>query len=148
MVAQIITSTLQIDRVCEEFAHELKKLVDFERASISTIDSEAGTFEIQYIFGGPRYGNEVGKVFPLEGTQTGYLASTGHTLAKTLLSTDLCFQNDQDYHQIGLDNSIAVPLVSNGRVMGKSVSNEDIAFMSKPFSPPALTLKVREVLDS
>ena len=29
-----------------------------------------------------------------------------------------------------------------------NVSSEDIAFMSKPFSPPALTLKVREVLDS
>ena len=29
-----------------------------------------------------------------------------------------------------------------------SVSNEDIAFLSKPFSPPALTLKVKEVLDS
>ena len=38
---------------------------------------------------------------------------------------------------------------TNRALMGDdSVSNEGIAFMSKPFSPPALTLKVREVLDS
>jgi len=38
---------------------------------------------------------------------------------------------------------------ANRALMGDdSVSNEGIAFLSKPFSPPALTLKVREVLDS
>ena len=38
---------------------------------------------------------------------------------------------------------------TNRAFMGDDgVSNEDIAFISKPFSPPALTLKVREVLDS
>lgn len=114
--------------MCEEFADELKKLVDFERASISTIDSEAGTLEIQYMFAGPRCGYEVGKVFPLEGTQTGYLASTGHPLARTIHSSDLCFQDDQDYKQVGLDNSIAVPLVSNGRVMGSFILRGTSAF--------------------
>ena len=127
-VARIITSTLHIDRVYGDFARELKKLVVFERASISTVDSEAGTFKIQYIFADPRSGYEVGKVCPLDGTQTGHLVSTGHTLARNVLSSDLSFQDDQDFHRIGLESSIAVPLVSKSRVIGSFILRGNNAF--------------------
>ena len=127
-VSRIITSTLHIDRVYGDFARELKKLVAFERASISTVDSEAGTFKIQYIFCDPRSGYDVGKVGLLEGNQTGYLVSTGHTFTRNILSSDLSFQDDQDYHQMGLDFSIAVPLVSKSRVMGSFILRGNNAF--------------------
>ena len=127
-VSRIITSTLQIERVYEDFARGLKKLVAFERASISTIDSDAGTFKIQYIFASPRFGYEVGKICPLEGTQTGYLASTGQTLTRNILSSKLDFQDDQDFHRIGLDSSIAVPLVSKSRVIGTFILRGNSAF--------------------
>jgi sigma-B regulation protein RsbU (phosphoserine phosphatase) len=42
-VARIVSSTLDIDRVYEKFAAEVKKLVDFDRIAISVIDHDAGT---------------------------------------------------------------------------------------------------------
>lgn len=40
-VARIVTSTLDIEQVYEDFAREAKKLVDFDRMAINVIDTEA-----------------------------------------------------------------------------------------------------------
>ena len=50
-VARIVTSTLNIGEVYEKFTQELKKLVNFDRASINVIDQEAGTATLKFLFG-------------------------------------------------------------------------------------------------
>ena len=57
-VAQIITSTLDIDNVYDQFAKEVKKLVDFDQIAIHVIDSDAGTTFLKYVCGhGPPEGH-------------------------------------------------------------------------------------------
>ena len=94
-VARIITSTLDIDQVCEEFAVEMKKLVDFERASISVIDLESSTFTLQYMFGDPAPGRSVKSVTPMKDTLTGTLLETGQTIIRGDISVKPGFPDDQ-----------------------------------------------------
>lgn len=120
-VARIITSTLNINQVCEEFTHEMKKLVDFNRASVSLVDEEAGTFTLTYVLGEPRPGRTIGLVTPLEGSQTGQVVRAGKTLVRSDISSDLSFRDDQAHLDLGLYSSIALPLISKGRVIGSLV---------------------------
>ena len=55
-VARIVTSALNIDEVFESFALEMKKLVDFDRASINVIDQDAGTVTLKCLIGPAREG--------------------------------------------------------------------------------------------
>ena len=61
-VARIVTSALNIDEVFESFALEMKKLVDFDRASINVIDQDAGTVTLKCLIGPAREGRSVGTV--------------------------------------------------------------------------------------
>jgi GAF domain-containing protein len=115
-VARIMTSTLHIDQVCEEFAREMRKLVDFERASISMVDREAETYTPQYVFGGPRSNEPIGAVCPLAGA----VAATGRTLVREDISSPENgeFLDDQVHLDLGLRSCIALPLISRGNVIG------------------------------
>ena len=53
-VARIVTSTLNIHEVYEKFALELKKLVDFDRATINVIDHQTQTYTLKYLYGPAR----------------------------------------------------------------------------------------------
>jgi signal transduction histidine kinase len=119
-VARIMTSTLQIDQVCEEFAREMRKLVDFDRASISTVDREAGTYTPQYIFGDPKLNQPIGSVNPLPGTMTGKIEETRRTLVRGDISSPENgeFSDDQAHWEFGLRSCIALPLFSKGQVIG------------------------------
>ena len=50
-ISRIITSTLDIDQVYEQFAQEVKKLVDFDRVAISVFDNDTATSTIKYVAG-------------------------------------------------------------------------------------------------
>jgi GAF domain-containing protein len=122
-VARIMTSTLHIDQVCEEFAREMRKLVDFERASISMVDRESRTYTPQYVFGGPRSNEPIGSVSPLEGSMTGAVVETGRTLVRRDISSPEGgeFLDDQVHLELGLHSCIALPLISKGQVIGSMI---------------------------
>ena len=97
------------------------KQVDFERATISVIDNEAGTFTSKYIFGHPSCGPIVGATGKLHGTHTGFVFSTGKSLIRGNL-LDQCeglrFDDDDENIGLGLLSSCCLPLVSEGQVIG------------------------------
>ena len=117
-VARIITSTLDIDQVYEQFAEEMKKLVDFDRVYINIVDREADTYTIKYLFGQDAPGRFVGAVRSMAGTRTERVAKTGHTLISPADARIGQFRGDQDYFQAGLVSSIVVPLISKAQVIG------------------------------
>jgi hypothetical protein len=61
-IGRIISSTLQIDQVYEQFTQEVRKLVPFDRMSINTIDQEAGVFTVKYLVGQEVAGRYLGAV--------------------------------------------------------------------------------------
>ena len=117
-VAQIITSTLDIDQVYERFALEVKKLVDFDRMNINIIDYDRDIYEIKYQFGEVAPKRSVSATGPLEGTVTGQVADTGRTLVQRDIALDPRSPQGDKYLKMGMRSNVKVPLISKGRVIG------------------------------
>ena len=108
-VARIIISTLDIDEVYERFAAEVKKLVDFDRMSISLWDRSSGVFSMKHTVGQQVPGQRVGDVVPIEGTPTQLAMDTGRTVL--LFDTaDGQYSTDRRFLKAGLRSTILVPL--------------------------------------
>ena len=65
-VARIVTSTLDINQVYEQFAGEVTRLVDFDRIVIHVIDEHAGTSILKYGWGIGPPGSDIGTVRRLQ----------------------------------------------------------------------------------
>ena len=117
-VARIVTSTLVIDEVYDRFAGELKKLVDFDRASVHVIDHDAGVNVTRYDHGPQRSAHPTGDVRPMEGSQTQYVLETGTALVRPDIGADRRFRSDGEYMELGFRSSIVVPLISQSRIVG------------------------------
>ena len=76
-VARIVTSTLDVNQVFERFAQEMKKLVNFDLATINVIDHQTQTYTLKYLHGPVRAARPLGSVRPWEGTQTQRVVTTG-----------------------------------------------------------------------
>ena len=125
-VARIVTSTLNIDQVYEKFAQELKKLVDFDRMNINIIDSTTQTFLIKYLSGPSLPGRGKGDVVPMEGTKTQWVFTNGQALtpadsSKEQNNGSILAATEKRYQNLGLRSCIAVPLISNGSVIGSMI---------------------------
>ena len=116
-VARIMTSTLNIDEVYEKFALELKKLVDFDRASINVIDQEASTATLKYLFGPARPGHTVGTVNSIQGSENQTVLATGQILLRKDV-TAVRYAADLGHARNGLRSTVRVPLISKGRIIG------------------------------
>lgn len=117
-VARIVTSTLDIQQVYEEFAQQLGELVDFDRVAIAVIDQDAGTFEYKYSYGQTLPGYNEGQIVPLEGTRTQKVLMTGQTLVAEDIASQPQFRADPRFSNLGMRASITTPLVYRGKVFG------------------------------
>lgn len=61
-ISRIISSTLNIDEIYEQFAHQVSLLIPFDRLSISAVDMDAHTVQAVYASGGNIPGWERGVV--------------------------------------------------------------------------------------
>jgi GAF domain-containing protein len=117
-VAGIITSTLDINQVYEKFALEVKKLADFDRIYINVVDQVTGTYSVMYIFGLTDPARHDSRPRSPEGTQTQEVVNTGRPLIRQDIAADPRFIDDEQNLNTGLRSSIALPLVSKGKVIG------------------------------
>jgi signal transduction histidine kinase len=117
-VARIVTSTLDIHQVYQLFAVEMKRLVDFDRLSVQTIDPEAYTFSPTYSFGATVVEWEIGEVVPFAGTALERVFQTGRTLSREDIRTGDSFAHDSARIDAGLRSHILVPLIVRDRVLG------------------------------
>ncbi len=117
-MARTVTSTLEIHQVYEQFATEMKKLVDFDRVTVDTIDQEAAIFSPEYSSGVELGGREVGKVVPIAGTAVECVFRTGRTLSREDIRAGDRFEYDSDRTDAGLRSHILVPLVARDRTLG------------------------------
>jgi two-component system NtrC family sensor kinase len=130
-VAHIVTSTLDIDQVYDQFVQEMKKLVDFDRTSINLTDHRAGVFLVRYEAGINYPGRRRGDVVPLQGTVTQRIMDTCQTLVQSY-DGEVAFAGQPERFQAGLLSGMTVPLVSKDRVIGTlNVSSRHAAAFGK-----------------
>ena len=108
-------------RCIKRFADEARKLIPFDRLSLSLNDSESGTVKIAYVSGMPIAGRKFGDSFPLAGsfteelirTRTGFIvnATSPEELAKR-------YPAAVNSYKAGMRSMLNVPLISQGEVIG------------------------------
>lgn len=114
-VARIITVTLDVEEVYQQFIEELRRVVPFDRAIINIIDQAAGLITRRHRFGtilplpAPN--------LPLAGTQAEIILSTGKTLIRDVPDKPELVA-DQSHIESGMRSTITVPLVSRGKLFG------------------------------
>jgi PAS domain S-box-containing protein len=117
-IGQIMSSTLDIDEVYEQFAQEVKKLVPFDRMSINLIDYEAESFVFKYATGLIQPGRQIPDVVPLAGTLTEHVIKTGQPVIQVNVAEDPRFSGAEGFLNMGLRSAIMLPLSSKGKIIG------------------------------
>ena len=118
-IARIITSTLDIGDVYDQFAVAMKELVSFDRASIVTIDSEEGTCTTRYVHGVDIPERRAGSTRPLDGSWTQHVLVSGVTIVRADSPRGhRCRPMDEVSERIGFKSNISIPLISAGEAMG------------------------------
>ena len=97
----------------------MKRLVDFDRLTINTIDTASNTHTNRYLFGLKiEHANPVGVAIPLAGSTTEQVLLSG----QTFLSHDMSNTSHPTYHETALSadlrSHIRVPLTSKGTIIG------------------------------
>jgi transcriptional regulator with GAF, ATPase, and Fis domain len=117
-IGQIMSSTLDIDEVYDQFAQEVKKLVPFDRMSINVIDYAAGTFVFRYATGLIQPGRHIPDVIPLAGTLTEHVIKTGQPTILFSVIENPQFSGVENFLNMGLRSVIMLPLSSKGKIIG------------------------------
>ena len=139
-VAKIMTSTLDIDHIYDQFALEIKKLVDFDRATLVEVDLQSNSYTIRNTWGLDVPSLQTGKKMPLEGSFIQESLATGDWV----VLEELAPLPDSPVHshllKAGLHSHLLAPLVANDEVIGA------IALMSREsdaFGPRELAILER-----
>ena len=120
-IGRTIGSTLEIDKVYEHFAEEVRKIISFDRISIIIIHPENGTYTIAYVTGKDVADRRSRDGGPLTGSFTEEVVRRRSSM---LIQTD-----DRDevagrfprllsLFQAGFRSFMAIPLISKDRPIG------------------------------
>jgi PAS domain S-box-containing protein len=120
-IGRIISSTLNIEKVYEQFIEEVKKLIAFERITINKINPNENTFVVLYNAGPHVADREVGKPVPLPGTATEWVIQ--HRSSLSILE-----ENREEMlgripgllpiFNAGFRSMMLIPLISKDQVIG------------------------------
>ena len=120
-IGRIISSTLDIENIYERFAEQARELIPSDHIAITTIDREKGTLYIAYVSGYVVPGRGRGEVVSLEGSLSEEAArSRSIQVMQTEDAEEVAgrFPKLLHFWQFGFRSFMAVPLISNDRVVG------------------------------
>jgi len=120
-IGQIISSTLDIDAVYEDFAQAVANLIPFDRISINIISPEKNTFTTTYVTGLEVPGRLKGDTVPLAGTATERVCKTrSGFIIQMKEQAEIIneFPGLEPSLRSGVYSTIIVPLISNDQVIG------------------------------
>lgn len=120
-IGLIINSSLDIKMVYEQFAEEVRKLIPFDRISITSVDTQDGTLTHRYVSGVVIPGWGPGEAQPLPGSTTEMVMQTRTGL---LIGEGNVEEMINRFPGLGIEFSgrlrsmVAVPLISNNEANG------------------------------
>ncbi len=120
-IGRIISATLNIDDVYERFAAEARKLIPFDRISMSLLDSQKDTITVAHIEGVDVDGRQVPDTYPLHGSASEIVMHTCSSLIihpESKEDLESRFPRFLPHFQAGLRSMMLVPLISGDKVFG------------------------------
>ncbi len=116
-IGRTISQSPDINQVYEQFADQVRKLVDFDRIAVALLDRSNWTVSRPYTSGVAVSGMAVGVATPYATSLERYVMESGKTT--TMSDSDvLPFPNGIDWVAAGFRSLIATPLVVNGESLG------------------------------
>jgi signal transduction histidine kinase/DNA-binding response OmpR family regulator len=116
-VASILTSTLEVEQVYEQFAQEVKRLTDFDRMVITVIDWDADEYTITYQYGLEVVQRAAGARIPLKRSYIEQAVLSRKSVFKSL-TPYLTKEAEASLFKAGLCSGIIVPLIVRGKAIG------------------------------
>ncbi|MCH8328645.1 MAG: GAF domain-containing protein, partial [Candidatus Marinimicrobia bacterium] len=117
-VSRILSSTLKIDEVYQQFFEEVRKLVGFDRAGIFVFNEVRTEVTISYLSGETASVIGQGKCVPSEGTMSAWVMESQETLVLDNVRDHMEFWPSELHLQEDLNSVIVAPLVSGETVFG------------------------------
>jgi diguanylate cyclase (GGDEF)-like protein/PAS domain S-box-containing protein len=120
-IERLISSTLEIDKVYEQFATEARKMIPFDRLAINLNNRDKGTVTVAYVFGSNVSGLSPGDSFPLQGSVNEALERTRTGMLLHLTNLDEItgqYSRLLSTFQAGIRSFMSVPLISQDKVIG------------------------------
>jgi signal transduction histidine kinase/PAS domain-containing protein len=114
-IGRIISSSLDINEVYSGFADQVRRLIDFDRLSISLVNLDDYTFTNAYILGEDVEGRQVGDVVSLEGTVTSEAVRSKRSM---IIQGDPMDLKEQYPNLLGFPSIILAPLIYRRQLFG------------------------------
>jgi len=121
-IGQIISSTLNVNEVYDQFCEEVRKVIPFDRISTTMIDHEKGTLHNEYILSNNDVpGRRLGNVIPLAGSLT---EEVMHKRSVQLIHIEerdelaVRFPGLLPLFDAGFRSFLSAPLISKDQVIG------------------------------
>jgi PAS domain S-box-containing protein len=123
-IGRILSSTLNIEEVYEQFAKEVAKLVPFDRIAINLRNLENNTVTVAYVAGFDVPNRRPGNTSPFAGSIIEFLEKNRSTLfiqikeEKDIQKFSSLFPNLLSHFQSGVRSLISTPLIVKDTVIG------------------------------
>ena len=120
-VGQIISSSLDIQQVYEQFAAKTRDLIPFDTLVIHLVDKNSNTFTTQYTSGIRTSALQPGNITPLDGSLTEAVTRSGEAILHKVRSKGertAQFPRLSIGIEAGFRAFLAAPLIASGEVIG------------------------------
>lgn len=120
-IGRIISSSLDINAVYQQFVEQVRKIIPFDRIVLNTIDFHNGTFTDRYVKGFEVAEGPSGTEVPLAGSMTEEIVRTRSPLLiqdETEAVLLQRFPRSAALFKAGLRSFLSVPLIAQGQVIG------------------------------
>ena len=114
-IGRIIASSLDINEVYEGFANQVRRLIEFDRLSISLVNLDDNTFTNAYILGHDVEGRQVGDVISLEGTVTSEAVRSKRSM---IIQGDPAELRERYPNLLGFPSIVLAPLIYRRQLFG------------------------------
>jgi len=117
-ISRIVTSTLDIGEAYQQFANELKRLVDWDLMNVSIIHEELDKVVIQYFAGDETGYLREGFTTPIIGSRTEQIRDLARTIILSDSEFSIGISREIDLLNAGFKSAILVPMFAGGKVFG------------------------------
>ena len=120
-IGRVISSSLDIEEVYQQFAKEAKKLIDCDRVAVYLVDLEKKTVTATYVAGMEIEGLRIGDILPLEQS---ILSEIIESRSSLVIHTEDVTELDPQYpfmlegFKCGLRSFLSIPLIFRDKLIG------------------------------